>query len=100
MSNLYGRYTRPVYERTRYNLNILRPKTSRPRWYEMDPIEKQRELTRAQRQLAGMEEVPDYRKTLRERIKQAAKPMVSTIKVIMNDDFRGCNAVSRRGTGI
>ena len=67
------------YTESPYNLEILKPRTAKRAWYQMSPLEKQRELGRQQTKLAGIPEVPPRMK--RRRLKEAFQPMLNALKV-------------------
>jgi hypothetical protein len=68
----------PIYGGSKYSLDILRPKTAKPRWYEMDPLQKRIELGAVQQKLSETPIVPEAAK------EEARKPLRNALQVIGN----------------
>ena len=71
---------RSFYGESPYSLDILRPPTEKKRWFEMSPIERQRELRVQQEKLAALPQVPERRRNF--RLRKAYKPVLNTLQVI------------------
>jgi hypothetical protein len=76
MSDIYRRSQSPVYQPTKYNLDILRPKTADRKWYQLDPLQQRRKLSQLERRLAATPITPEAAR------EEARKPLRNALQII------------------